>query len=428
MAGENYHHGPELIESSGAGYTVSDVKAAVLYLQGTAPIHLVHTTAPARAPYINQPIVIRTPEQAVAAFGPDNLAAAGYSIPQALSAIFAKDRDRKGVGTIVVNNVFDPDVHKTGATPDVTLVSATDMVGGLDAGGRPLGFNVAYACYNRFGFFPRRMIAPRFCGLAGVRAKMEVVANNVRGHAIIDLPVGITVQQAIETRGPTGGYNTASNRVALCYPQVKALDAATGDLSLQPFSQHFAGVWNRSVSQLGPHESPSNVEMSDVKGTETDIMFMPGAYNTDTNLLNEAGIVTTMTYYGTGLHTWGASSAAWPTLKDEASWLHGRAVMDVVDDAVLFYMMPYIDRLATLKTFEPIEERVNAWLATKVRDSWLYGSSFAFDRQKTTSDEIVNQGRVHWKLVREPVGIMHRATVESYTDINFVKSALALAA
>jgi len=327
-----------------------------------------------------------------------------------------------------VNNVFDPDTHKTGNAPDPTLVSSADMVGGLDAAGRPKGFDVAYSLYNRFGFFPRRIIAPRFTGLAGVRAKMEVVANNVRGHAIVDLPTGITVQQAIEARAVNGGYNTASNRVVLCFPRVKALDAATGDLSLQPFSQHFAGVWNCSVSQKGPHESPSNVEMADVKGTEIDIRFMPGSYSTDTNLLNEAGIVTTMTYYGTGLHTWGASSTAWPTLKDEASWLHGRAVMDVIDDAVLFYMMPYIDRLATLRNFEPIEERVNAWLASKVKDSWLYGGVFSFNRAKTTADEIVNQGRVHWSLKREPVGIMHRATIESTTDIAFVKQALQLAA
>lgn len=327
-----------------------------------------------------------------------------------------------------MNNVFDPDTHKTGNAPDPTLVSSADMVGGLDAAGRPKGFDVAYSLYNRFGFFPRRIIAPRFTGLAGVRAKMEVVANNVRGHAIVDLPTGITVQQAIEARAVNGGYNTASNRVVLCFPRVKALDAATGDLSLQPFSQHFAGVWNCSVSQKGPHESPSNVEMADVKGTEIDIRFMPGSYSTDTNLLNEAGIVTTMTYYGTGLHTWGASSTAWPTLKDEASWLHGRAVMDVIDDAVLFYMMPYIDRLATLRNFEPIEERVNAWLASKVKDSWLYGGVFSFNRAKTTADEIVNQGRVHWSLKREPVGIMHRATIESTTDIAFVKQALQLAA
>jgi len=424
---ENYHHGPEIIENFTGAASVTDVKAAVTFIQGTAPIQLVHTTPDARAPFINRNVVIRTMADAVAAFGPPEQSA-GYTIPGALFSMFNKDTTGKGAGTFIVNNVFDPDVHKTGTTPDPTLVTAADMVGGIDVAGRPKGFDVAYACYNNFGFFPRRVIAPGFTGLSGVREKMLTVANKVRGHAIYDLPPGMTKQQAIEARGVSGAFNTPSNRAVICYPQVTALDPVSGGNTLQPYSQHFAGVWNVAALQEGPHRSPSNIAMPDVSGMETDIYFAPGAYDSDTDLLNEQGIVTLMTYYGAGIKTYGASSAAWPTLKDQMSWLHGRAVADVLEDAILFYMLPYVDQWASPAIVDAVEERVRAYLHTKEPggDGWLYGSSFAFDRTRNTAEQIANEGRVYYRLTFSVMGIMHRITIESFIDLSFINTALGL--
>ncbi|MDE2577952.1 MAG: phage tail sheath family protein [Hyphomicrobiales bacterium] len=430
MAGENYHHGPEIVESFVGSQSVVDVKAATCFLEGTAPIQNLYDTPEKRAAFINQPIIIRTPADAVAAFGPASVAA-GYSIPEALQAFFNKDQAGKGVGTIVVNNVFDPDRHiNAQGKPDPTQVTAADLVGDYDAAGRPTGMNVAYSCFNKFGFFPRRIIAPRFTGLLGLRQKMLTVANDVKGHAIYDLPPGMKKQDALTARGVGGDFNVASERAVLCYPQVLALDPVTGGQSLQPYSQHFAGVWNTAVSQIGPNRSPSNLSMPDVSGTETDIFFMPGSYASDTDMLNEVGIATTMTYYGAGINTWGASSAAWPTVKNQTAWLHGRAVCDVIEDAILFYAMPYIDQMASPSIVDMVEERVRAYLHTKEPggDSWLYGSNFTFDRTRNTAEQIANEGRVYYSYSFAIMGIMHRITIEASIDLTFVSTALGLVA
>lgn len=426
---ENYHHGPEIIRITEENGVVVDQKMAVTFLIGTAPVHLPHATPQARAPYINQPVIIRSRAQAVAAFGPPT---AGYSIPEALEVAFRKDLGQ-GVGTYIVVNVFDPAVHVTATVPDPTKVVAADIVGAIAVDGKRTGLECAYLCYNRFGFFPRRIIAPRFTGLTGVRAKMVEVANNVRGHAIWDMTAGLTIQAAIAARGSAQPFATASDRLAICFPQLRAIDPVTQQLVLQPYSQHFAAIWNRVVSMYGPHYSPSNVALGeDVQDTETDITWMPGRYDTDTNLLNEAGIVTTFTRYGQGLHTWGASSTAWPTVHNTEAWLHAQCVMDAIDDAVLFYMIPFTDRGAVLRRLSLIEERVNAYLATKSGaddlNAWLYGGNFRFDRTKTTAESIVGEGRVYWKLERQPVGIMHRATIEASTNLDFIDQALGLIA
>ncbi|MDZ7822976.1 MAG: hypothetical protein U5K75_02320 [Ahrensia sp.] len=41
----NFHHGPEVIEHKDGVSVVRDVKSAVTYLNGLAPIGLVHDTA-----------------------------------------------------------------------------------------------------------------------------------------------------------------------------------------------------------------------------------------------------------------------------------------------------------------------------------------------------------------------------------------------
>lgn len=427
-----YHHGPEVIERFEGALVVRDIKAATMYLIGTAPIHIPHATALARAPYINSDIIVRKKEDAVAAFGAFD-AAAGYTIPQALHAIFNKDRG-KGVGTIIVRNIFDPDVHKDGATPDPTLVTAANVIGGLDAAGTPLGLEAAMYTYGKFGYFPRRIIAPGFSTQLSVRQKMLAVASKVHAHAIADLPPGLTKQQIVEKRGVAQDYQLGDDRLVYCAPHVKALDPVTADQSLQPYSQHLAGVWNEVVNREegdddgGPSASPSNRAMTDVSGLEINLAFYPGDPSSDTNFLNEAGIVTAnMGQFGKGIVTWGAHASSQGSPDSQVTrWLHVRAMYDVLHEAILFYLMQHVDRRGTPQRVEWIEEQIQSYVNRKEGDSWLYGGRFRFNRAKNTPEEILGEGRFWYVLDAAPMAIQHRITVESYIDLNLVRTALGL--
>ena len=428
-----YHHGPEVIERFEAGRVVRDVKAATMYLIGTAPVHLNHANPADRATYIETDIIIRTKEDAVAAFGPFS-AGAGYSIPEALHAVFNKDRG-KGVGTIIVRNVFNPDVHKTGANPDPTQVTPANIIGEIDGTGSPKGLEAVYYTYAKFGYFPRRIIAPRFSTALGVRQKMLTVANKVHAHAIADLPMGLTKQAIVQQRGVNQPYQLGDDRLVYCAPHVKALDPVTADQSLQPFSQHFAGVWNEVVNREdgdddgGPAASPSNRKMPDVSGTEINLSYYPGDYSSDTNFLNEAGIATAnMGQFGSGIVTWGAhaSSQGGTGETQVTRFLHTRAMYDVFHEAILWSLMPYIDRRGTPQRIEYIEDQIQQYVNRKERDGWLYGGRFRFDRTKNTPEEILGEGRFWFKLDGAPIGIIHRITVEDFIDLNLVRTALGL--
>lgn len=409
----DYLHGPEYVEHTDGPTTIRDIKSGVTYLNGTAPIGDVHADAAARAPYINQPIIIRSRIEAAAAFGEHT---EGFTIPEALDAVF----DQGAGGTIVVNNVFNPDTHD-----EVGDVTGADLIGGIDAQGIATGMSGAYACFNRFGFFPKIYLSA-MSSTAGVRVEMDQIAHRLLGHAVCDLPVGLTIQEAIEARGVAGSANTSSSRTILTYPNVKVYDGA-GDERLEPLSNRFAGVMIASDLERGWHHSPSNREIRGVIGTEVPVSFYPGDHQNDTDLLNDAGIVTVMNSYATGFRTWGNRSAAHPTSTYIDNFIHARRIMDQIHEAITFFVMQYIDRLTSPQNIEALEEGVNAYLRTKIGDNVLFGATFRFNHQKNTA-EVIAGGRVYYLLETHPITVGERITTDFYVDTKFITNALALAA
>lgn len=410
-----FHHGPEIVEHKDGVTVVRDVKSAVTYVNGTAPIGEVHDTTEKRADYINKRILVRTREEAAAAFGPQM---AGYTIPQALDAIF----DESAGGTIIVNNVYDPDIHQNGPA-DVTVPQLT---GGVDENGVATGLAGSLECYNRFGYFPKLFLSAQSDN-ALIRAEMRQYADKLSAMAICDLPIGLTKQQAVEARGTEGVFdaNTSSARVIFTYPHVKVLDTETGDARLEPLSQRLAGVIINTDLTQGWHHSPSNREMKGVVGTEVDINFYPSDYQNDTNLLNEAGIVTCYRSFATGFRTFGNRSAAFPTSSHVENFIHARRILDMLHEAAIFFTMQYVDRLGSPKNVEAVEEGMNAYLRQKVGEEVLYGGTFRFDRDQNTAEQIAD-GRFHYRLDCHPVSVMERITTHSYVDTKFIASALAL--
>lgn len=415
-----FHHGPEVIEHKDGVTVVRDVKSAVTYICGTAPIHDVHSTALARTPFINERIIIRTAAEGAAAFGEHK---AGYTIPAALDAIF----DQGGGGTIIVNNVFDPDVHKTGTVPDPSLVVAADINGSISPAGKATGLKGAYECYSRFGYFPKLFLAPGYSPTATVRAEMDVVASRLNAIAICDLPLGLTKQQAVEARGGAGSANTSSARVVLTYPHVTIEDTTgAAETRLDPLSSRLAGLIIATDLNEGWHNSPSNREIKGVVDTEVPINFYPSDYQNDTNFLNEAGIVTCMRSFATGYRAFGNRSAAFPTSSHVENFIHARRILDMIHEAIIFFTMNYIDRIGSPANVEAAEEGVNAYLRSKTGTA-IYGGTFRFDRTKNTAQQIAD-GRFYYKLSCHPMSVMERVTIDSYVDTSFISNALQLAA
>ncbi len=415
-------YGVEVIETGTGSSVVREQKAATCFLIGTAPVGDVHANATTRAAYIQKAVIIRSREDAVAAFGPHT---PEYTLPAALDAIFDQ-AGASGVGTVEVVNVFDPDKHA-----DVAEVTNLDIIGGFTAAGQPEGLKIAYDSYQRFGRFCKIIGAPGFTALAGVRAELETICNRIRARAVLDAPVGVTVQQAIEARGPSGSFDWqfSNRRLVPVWPHMEVLDEERGEKRLDPYSSRFIGVWLRTILEEGYHHSPSNRPIYGIEGTEVPVLYIPGDRQSDVQLLRDAGIVSVEERYGQGPHTSGNRSSAHPNDTDMRNFLHVQFIEDMLDEATIAYLDRHKDRNGSPAKIEALEEGMNDFLRSKMTggDPAISGGQFRFDRSQTTAASVA-QGRYFWRLDYAPVGLMERITVDRNIDLTLLNSALGLAA
>ncbi|UAY56263.1 phage tail sheath family protein [Arachidicoccus terrestris] len=244
----NFLHGTETIEVSNGDVVVSEVKTAVIGLVGVAP----------KGPSNTLQLIRSTTDAAI--FG-DPIP--GFSIPQALAAIFAH-----GTGTILVVNVFDDAKHteavvdeaqtvtngalKLASAPidlaavtlkddageastyiagtDYTLdqygrfivikgripndtvikfsysklkalsVLSTDIIGTVSETGVRTGMKLWDLAFNSFGFKPKILIAPNYSSTPAVSTAMLTNAIGLRAVALIDSVAGETVPDALTNR------------------------------------------------------------------------------------------------------------------------------------------------------------------------------------------------------------------------------------
>jgi len=469
----NFLHGVETIEVMRGARPIRQVKTAVVGLIGTAP-----TGA------LNAPTIVLSDRDAVQ-FG-DAAVAAGFTIPQALDAIFDQ-----GAGTVIVINVCDPATHRTavvneaatvstitqraklaqpyvsnvvvrgaGGTPtyvagthytvdaekgeiirvptgtipagaalqvsyefvDPTRVTAADIIGTVTAGGLRTGIRALDDTYSRFGFNAKLVLAPVFGTLTSVSTELISMAHKLRGMAILDAPIGVTVQQAVQGRGPAGtiNFNTSSERAILCYPHLRVFDVATGVERLEPFSQRLAGVICRRDMENGYWWSPSNAEIMGITGVERPITARINDAQSEANLLNENGVVTLFNSFGTGLRTWGNRSAAWPSMTHPRNFINVRRTADVLHESVEHSMLQFIDQPINDALIDSIRGSVDAFIRTLVSRGALIDGGCTFDPAKNPPTQVA-LGQLTFDLTFMPPTPCERITFESFIDIELLR-------
>lgn len=441
----NFLHGVETIEITSGGRAVKLVKSSVIGLVGTAPIF----QAAEADRFINHPVQILSDVDAAKYFGS---ATEGYTIPAALDAIrdcgrgvalvvnvfdpavhktyqapatrnFGSDGKISlgctGVSALAVRNPggvpyvagtdYDLDPAKgvitrraTGAIAasaavtvefyyaDPTKVTPADIIGGINAAGNRTGLQGFADCYNLYGYFPKNLIAPVYSTQNAVAVELIAMATRLRGHALIDAPIGATVAQAIAGRGPMGSinFNTSSPRAILCFPHARRYDTATNAEVLEPLSQRAAGVMAETDIAEGYWVSPSNHEIAGIIGMERRISAMINDPNSEANLLNEAGVVTLFNSFGSGIRLWGNRSAAWPSSAHATNFISIRRTLDIIHESVEYAMLQFIDGPLDLARIDSILATVNGLVRKLIADGALVDGRYWFKPEDNTVEEL----------------------------------------
>lgn len=313
---------------------------------------------------------------------------------------------------------------------DAGTVTAGQIIGSIDGTtGAYTGIKCFDLFYNTWGFTPKVLIAPGYSTLAAVAAELLSSANKHRAIALLDAPVGTTVTQAIAGRGPAGtvgGFNTSSKRAYLMYPHVKVYDAATDSNVNQPLSQFAAGVISSTDLTDGYWFSPSNREILGIVGMERPITGGINNANSEANLLNEKGITTLQSSFGTGIRLWGNRSAAWPSSAAPDNFVSVRRTADIIQESIEYAMLDFIDRPITPAVIDAITETVNGFLRTLIGRGALIDGNCSFDPSKNTEAQIA-AGQVTFDVNFMPPTPAERITFDSFIDVSLLKSLTATA-
>jgi phage tail sheath protein FI len=462
----SFLHGVQIQEVSTGARPIQTPPTAVIELVGTAPIHLVD---PSNAT-VNKPTLVQSDRDAAALFGP-NLP--GYTIPQALRAILdfgacsvvvinvfdpaqhqasiseAVALGADGTATLAHPGVISATVRPNAgdqvytAGADYTLDPATaritrlasgainpgatlqvdytygdpgqiqngDLVGTTTLAGVRTGLQASLDVVPLFNLKPRILLAPGYSAQAEIRTALLAMAESLKAHAYLDAPIGLTVPQALESRGPSGAVDLAvsSERAVLCYPFVRV-----GGV-LEPYSQNLAGLAASVDLSGGFWVSPSNHELTRVEALERPISWSLGDPFCEANQLNAAGFVTAVRGYGTGFLAWGNRSAAWPGSTDPKSFVCVRVVADVLHEAVERAMLPYVDKPLNRAILDAVRESVNAYLTTLIRRGALVGGACTWTPADNPESELA-LGHAAFQLSFMPPTPMEEVTFTSTVD------------
>lgn len=308
---------------------------------------------------------------------------------------------------------------------DPSKVQPADIVGGTDPlTGKRSGLALFREAFSRFGFAPKMIHCPVYNTQQSVAAEMLVLAEVLRAKAIYDAPVGTTYQEAIESRGPTGTvptFNTDSDRAKLLFPHLKAFNPITGEDELVPYSSFWCGVRARVDNDEGYWVSASNHEIRGITGVELALTAAINDPNTETNLLNEAGITTVFQMFGVPPRVWGNRMAAWPSVTTVNNFETVRTTADVIHESIEMAVLQFIDRPIDQGLIDAVVESVNAFIRSLIARGAILDGRCWYDPEDNPPADVA-QGQLRFRYDFGPKVPGERFTFIAVTNANYLES------
>lgn len=325
--------------------------------------------------------------------------------------------------TVAKTTLILPDTYAMGAQvyvtydkPDVTTVSATDVVGAVNTlTSKSTGLELIKEVYSRFGYTIGQIIAPGFSHIPEVGLKMAAKAETINFHfsaiAIADLDTsligGYAGAAALKT---SNGYTLP--HLTVCYPAVRYGN------KVQHLSTHLAGLMAKQCSDDGdvPYRSPSNRSI-----------FISGMCNFDgsenyfgdeeATMLNGQGIVTVTRF--NGWKVWGNRTSAYPTSADPKDvWINVRRMFDFVKTRLTLGFWSNLDDPIQPRTVHSIVNSVNTYFDGLVNEGKLLGGRIEF-REEDNSEAQLMEGRVNFRCYITPPSPARDIDFTLEYDVNY---------
>lgn len=193
------------------------------------------------------------------------------------------------------------------------------------------------------------------------RAAVEWCEQRKTAVALLDVPRGFDLDQALEWRG-----HFDSKYAALYYPWLVVQDPVrgAGATRLVPPSGHVAGLTAHVDQTEGVHRAAANLVLKDVLALERDLA------KDATDSLSPEGINCSRAYRGRGIRPWGAR-----TLSSDPLWAHlnVRRLFVMVERTIAEGCEWAVFEPNTPDTWKAVERQINAFLYQIWREGALAG-------------------------------------------------------
>ncbi|HAF92358.1 MAG TPA: phage tail protein [Pseudomonas sp.] len=314
----------------------------------------------------NDPVLLTSYREAVAAFGAD------APITQAARAIYEQS------SAVIVAVGIEAGID------DAATTSA--IIGGIDETGARTGLQALLDGKSRYNAQPRLLIAPGHSSTQAVATAMDGIAAKLKAIAIVDGP-NTDDEAAIAYAG-----NFGSKRIYMVDPGVKFWDTTANGEAHAPASAYVAGLFAQTDARYGFWASPSNKEITGIVGTARPIEFLDGDDTCRANLLNAANIATVIR--DGGFRLWGNR-----TLSADPKWAFVTRVrtVDIVMDAILYGHKWAVDRSITKTYVKDVTEGLNAFMRDLKNQGALINFEVYPDTELNTASQL-EQGRVYWNI------------------------------
>lgn len=438
-----YLHRIDTEEQRSAVIAPVETDAGLQMIFGLAPVNMVDD------PKVNEPVLVRSYAEAVAAFGFcydfDN-----YTIAEAIDANFNLFQN----APIIFVNVLDPATHKTALSEvtvstasgvakleqvgvlksglvvkngnatltegtdytvgfsvegylEVTLADATiasvkisgfkldpsavtknDIIGGYTAAtGARKGLEVISNIYQTLGVFPGIVLAPKWSNDAEVAAAMAAKVASIDGRAEAMCVIDINTATYATYTAAAGAREAMG---------VVSRDAVLVWLKGKVGTKVYNGstIWaaatvaTDAANDNVPMRSPSNVAANiaaAVLSNGTEVRLN----NTEAAVLNGAGIVTFI--YDDGWKVWGNNTAAYPgTTVPEDRWIACRRMMNWYRNHFMATYKEKVDDPTSYKQTRAVVDAENQYLNSLASADKIAGGEVVFREEDNPINQILD--------------------------------------
>jgi len=306
---------------------------------------------------------------------------------------------------------------------DPSAVQPSDIIGGVNAAGLRTGMQIFQDGYSLFGYFPKLLVAPVWSTQSSVSTAMTIIANKIRAMCWIDAPSGLTVEQAIEARGPSGAINfyVSDERTVPLYPYVTVYDETTNANVLRPLSARAAGIQAQKDQTNGYWWSPSNSAIQGIVGTERPITSMVNDPTCEANQLNAAGIVTVFSSYGTGFRLWGNRSSAYPASTKPTQFISVRRTADIIEESIEYFTLQFQDAPESNGLIDSVVESVSGFMRSLIQSGAILNGRVWYDQAQNPTTEL-EAGHMTYNYDFMPPPPNERITYQAQVNVNYLST------